>query len=449
MNLRTLIDIYPGETVYSWLSRLWKRSGICGKRDFLKEIYGQEGRTYPSLFFIGKLDKEFIDFIKPVISYKKLLFEHTLFKYYVRFLDLDRRKEVYEKALNNENGIENLVPVEMKKKGHYYLRYCPLCAKEDREKYGEAYFRVEHAFPRISICSKHKCELINTDISGIGYRLNTFRCLEDLIVSMKIVLVNEKDIRYRVAKFIKDLFSCGLDMQKDIKSGDYLTSRLNSKYIKKNYGSRDNALLVKDLKEFYQDINDYKISVGKLQAILLNKTWNAYDLCLVALFEGIKPKELAAYDKYTDISEVVKAPNWKALDDSYTKQFNELAASFSEIDKVSLDKKWICKRFNLEYLILIHHFPNLVKALSIIKGKKRDWKKLDDEYCKRLNELYRKKKYLFIGRVITFEYVGSLIGVKDKSLRRLPNLMNEVREIEVRHSIRGNARLSLYLKKIS
>ena len=449
MNLRILINIYPGETVYSWLSRLCKRSGISGKRDFLKEVYGQEGRTYPSLFFIGELDKEFIDFIKPVISYKKLLIEHTLFKYYVRFLDLDRRKEIYKKALNNGNGIENLVPVEMGKKGQYYLRYCPLCVKEDREKYGEAYFHVEHSFPKVSVCVKHKCELIDTDISGVGYRLNRFCCLEDLIDTLKPEPVNEKDIRYKIARFIKNLFSYELDMQKGIRSGDYLTSKLKRKYIKKNYRSRDNALLVKNLKEFYQGLNDYKISVGKLQAILLNKTWNAYDLCLVALFENIKPKELATYDKYTDISEVVKAPDWKALDESYTEQFNELAINFNEIDKVVLDKKWICKKFNLEYLILIHHFPKLIKALSKTKGKKRDWKRLDNEYCQKLEELYVIKKHMFINRVITFEYVGSLLGIKDKSLRRLPKLMNKVRDIEARHSIKGNARLSLYLRKIS
>ena len=206
---------------------------------------------------------------------------------------------------------------------------------------------------------------------------------------------------------------------------------------------------LRDLKEFYKELDEYKISINKLQTILLNKKWNSYDLSLMALFENIKPKELATYDKYIDVSGIVNVPNWEKLDNDYAKQFNELTANFGEIEKSDLDKKWVCKKFNLEYMILIHHFPNLIKALGKIKGKRRDWKKLDEEYCKRLNELYINKKNLFIGRVITFEYVGSLLNVKDKSLRKLPKLMNKVRDIEIKHSIKGNARLSLYIKNNS
>ena len=439
-----LVDIYPNESVYSWLCRLFIRSGYTKPKDFLNEVYKGK-RSYPSLFFIGALDEEFIKSFKKVVSHKKLLLEHTLFKYYVRFLDLNRKKNIYKRALNNESGIENLIPTEMGK-NDYFLRYCPKSVIEDRDTYGEAYFHIEHAFPKVHICTKHKCELIDTSISGIDYRRGRFVSLEEVVDSLEIKEVSEQDIKYRVAKYINDLFNCGLDLKKDIRSGDYLSSRLKDKYIKKNYGERDNVLLTKELNIFYSGLGDFEITVNKLQSLLLNKSWNSYDLSLLALFENIRPYELSKYKNYKCVNEVIAAVNWKKLDEEYTNKFIEITKDFNENDKFKLDKKWICKELNLEYSVLVHHFPKLIKTLSMIKGKKRNWEKLDEEYCDKLEKLYLRKKDLFIGRVLTFEYIGSLLDVKDKTLRRLPKLMIKVREIEIKHSIKGNAYLSIYIK---
>ena len=37
-----LIDIYPNESVYSWLCRLFIRSGYAKPKDFLNEVYISE-----------------------------------------------------------------------------------------------------------------------------------------------------------------------------------------------------------------------------------------------------------------------------------------------------------------------------------------------------------------------------------------------------------------------
>ena len=51
-----LVDIYPNESVYSWLCRLFIRSGYTKPKDFLNEVYKGK-RSYPSLFFIVALDE--------------------------------------------------------------------------------------------------------------------------------------------------------------------------------------------------------------------------------------------------------------------------------------------------------------------------------------------------------------------------------------------------------
>lgn len=440
-----LVDIYPSESVYSWLCRLFIRSGYTKPKDFLNEVYKGK-RSYPSLFFIGALDEEFIKSFSDIVSYKELLLKHTLFKYYVRFLDLDRKKEIYRRALKNENSIENLIPMEMGK-NDYFLRYCPKCVIEDRNTHGEAYFHIDHAFPKVHICTKHNCELIDTSISGIDYRKGRFISLEEVIGSLEIKEVSEQDIQYKVAKYINDLFYCDLNLKKDIKSGNYLTSKLDSKYIKKNYGHRNNALMVHDLKKYYEEISDYNMTKAKLQNILLNKTWNPYELSLIALFENIKSKDLAAYKKYTNVDKVIEGVDWIKLDNDYTEQFIKITSTFSEIDKIQLNKKWLCDKFGLNYMILVDHFHKLIKCMNKIKGKRRNWEMLDIEYCDKLDKLYKNKKELFIGRVLTFEYIGSLLGVKDKTLRRFPKLKISVINIEVKHTIKSNKWITNYLKK--
>ncbi|MBR1752184.1 MAG: TniQ family protein [Ruminococcus sp.] len=41
------------------------------------------------------------------------------------------------------------------------LRYCPVCAADDREKYGETYWHRVHQIPEISVCAKHRCRLVS------------------------------------------------------------------------------------------------------------------------------------------------------------------------------------------------------------------------------------------------------------------------------------------------
>jgi len=39
------------------------------------------------------------------------------------------------------------------------MRVCPLCVKEDRERYGETYWHLSHQLQGIDVCHKHGCYL--------------------------------------------------------------------------------------------------------------------------------------------------------------------------------------------------------------------------------------------------------------------------------------------------
>ena len=155
--------------------------------------------------------------------------------------------------------------------------------------------------------------------------------------------------------------------------------------------------------------------------------WNPYEISLISFFEGIPVSELLKFNLGLK-SEKIKAPN---LDDEYCEKFKLLVSGFGEIDKLKLSKRWIAEQLGLPLLKLRYPCrPKLCKKISNFRGKKCNWKKLDTEYCIKLNELVKTQPELFKGKNITKEYIGIIIGVRDKTLRRFPKLQSKVYKLE-------------------
>ena len=430
--LKTIVDIYPDESVYSWLSRIYIRSGYGVLSKFHSELYENSRASIPSIVFCGGFNKRFLELINEVIPYSELVTKHTLLKYYIRFLDLKRRRKVFDKAINNESGIYNLVAVEMGK-DDYYLRYCPKCVEEDRKKFGEAYYHINHFFPRVHICSKHNCKLINTEIEISNYKKKSFIPLECVVDEMKAEEVNKNDINLKIARYINKLFNEEISFGDNIKIGDYLTSKLNKKYIKRITGFRDNCLLSDLLNEYYSDVDGYKMTAQKLQTIFLNRNWNSFELSLVAMFEKINTSDLAYHKNYLDINDVCKRVDWEKLDIELTRRFTELVSGFDEIQKIDVNLDWVSEKLEIEKRYIKDNLPCLLRTVWSYRGKKNNWEKLDSSYCLKLNELIKTKPQLFEDKLITKAYIGSLLGVRDCSLRDLPELMKMVIELKKTH----------------
>ncbi|MDE6055387.1 MAG: TniQ family protein [Lachnospiraceae bacterium] len=45
-----------------------------------------------------------------------------------------------------------------------WLKYCPLCAGEDRERYGETYWHRRHQIRNMNVCTRHKCRLKSSKV---------------------------------------------------------------------------------------------------------------------------------------------------------------------------------------------------------------------------------------------------------------------------------------------
>lgn len=154
MSIVYFPKIYPDELVSSVLARYYAQSGYITYKNADKNIFVSGHR---------KIDKEFVKNIRPEaieqltrnMAFEELLEKHTMYPYYGRFLDKDRRDAAYEALRNNEGDFFKLFGGNNTKKTETrYMRYCPLCAKSDREEYGETYW---HRIPQIK--NIHVCHI--------------------------------------------------------------------------------------------------------------------------------------------------------------------------------------------------------------------------------------------------------------------------------------------------
>ena len=91
--------MYPDETVYSLLTRIYEKSGYLSyahaKNDFF--VNPKEGIEF---LFLNKLSKELIDIITRNQTLDDVIKNHTLYNYYGRYLGVEKRKDAYNSLCN-------------------------------------------------------------------------------------------------------------------------------------------------------------------------------------------------------------------------------------------------------------------------------------------------------------------------------------------------------------
>lgn len=161
---------YPDECFYSIFCRYYVRSGISSPQAATKLFFGGDRSLLAStVYFPRKLER--LDYwVSPDsgITGKKLICEHTAYPYH----SISHINTVYQQMENvirdgiPEEGIDSLIR-RMVSKSKYtsagqYLRYCPECAREDVEKYGESYWHRLPQLPGVKFCPKHGCSIKNS-----------------------------------------------------------------------------------------------------------------------------------------------------------------------------------------------------------------------------------------------------------------------------------------------
>lgn len=148
-------DPYPDELFYSACARFQARMGLSASAVGVL-LFGERVRA--SVEMPTRLS-HFLKQLPPGNAYTELdlIMGTTMFPLHLRFMQPERAAAVA--AAMREHAWIHPAAYGSTLKPPYNWRYCPVCSREDRETYGEAYWHRLHQVAGYDVCPAHNCRL--------------------------------------------------------------------------------------------------------------------------------------------------------------------------------------------------------------------------------------------------------------------------------------------------
>lgn len=224
-------QIYLDELVYSWFARYYVHSGHPAYVFALDDLF-ENRNMRPDVEFINRLDRDARAAITRTIPMERLILGHTMSPYY-RFIENGRLRNALKAMADSGGDAHRLLPVQKKKGGEQdrHIRYCPLCAAEAREIYGEAYWTRTANIRDVDVCARHRCRLKNTGVEISGKQSLRLYAAEDEIRDMEPEFVDD-GVELQFARYLTDVFQMPVFMGNAVGIGEFLNSKLeNTQYL--------------------------------------------------------------------------------------------------------------------------------------------------------------------------------------------------------------------------
>lgn len=415
-----LPNLYPDELFYSWLARYY-----CHTTPVYANAIGdifEKRTTRPDMEFINHLNKNARELLTRKIPMENFILSHTMFPY-TRFVPQARKNAALQSMAVQEGDVHNLLPIS-KSKEPRYLRYCPVCALEDREKYGEAFWRRTALLKKMDICAVHRCKLKNTNIEIAGKQSARPYIAEVEIKNMEPEFVKE-GLELQFAQYMTNVFQMDININNTIDIGEFLNSRLEgTKYLSVRGKMRNISLLFRDFMEFYKELsNQGIIKLSQMQKIFTGYRWDFYEVCQIAYFLGISVDDLI---------------NPRLPDMSQTEIFNEKVA---RLYNAGLGCHRIAREMGCS--------PSTAKNANKVKQKaehdysgrkgkkKEDWKKVDEDMLQQVRDTCEQIYHNDGGRPghVTVNAVCKVLALPSKRFDYLPRCRKIIYEYEEKNEI--------------
>lgn len=288
-------EIYPDELIYSLLARYYTQAGYPCYWYAAEDLFVSK-TVRPDIEFVNQYTSAVLQMITKDMSMEDIVLNHTMFPYYGRFLPLERREKAYESLVNMQGNYHNLLAIPKRKdNNNRYLKFCPVCAENDRKQYGESYWHRLHQMQGIKICSIHKCYLMDSDVIISGKTSPTLVAAEVVIPEViNSPLFCDNEIECRIAQYMAYIFQSEIDLQGDVTIGQFLHGRLeNTPYRSIRGEQRNIALLHMDFTEYYKDLpENWFTELWQIQKVLTDDRVNFYEICMLAFFLNIPVADL-------------------------------------------------------------------------------------------------------------------------------------------------------------
>ena len=155
---------YPDELLYSQLARYYVKSGYMAYTYAAEELYVSK-IVRPDMEFVNVFTPDALRMISKDMTMEDVVIKHTMFPYYGRFLPLERRQRAFHALVSMQGNYHNLLPIPTRKSSSdRCLRYCPVCADQDRQEHGETYWHRTHQIIGLVACPVHGCYLIHNGV---------------------------------------------------------------------------------------------------------------------------------------------------------------------------------------------------------------------------------------------------------------------------------------------
>lgn len=401
-------ELYDDELAYSWFARYFAHmypAYTSALEDLLEE------RTMRvDVEFIGRLNEDARSAITRVVPMEELVLKHTMLHYY-RFTSHVRFCRALNSMAVSWEDAHRLLPVPKSRADSQarHIRYCPLCAVEARENYGEAYWTRQANLRNMDICTRHRCRLKDTGIEISGRKSPRLYVAEAEIMDVEPEPV-EEGLELEFARYLAEVFCKPVDLGNTTAIGEFLNSRLEgTKYLSARGMMRNAGLLLDDFLEFYQELPVPGLTkLSQMQKIFTGYRWDFYEVCQIAFFLGTSTDDLA---------------NPKLPEKSQTERFNEKVAGLYE-------QGLGCHRIARE----LGCSPSTAKNANKIKTKKKhdysvrkgmrreDWGRMDENMVPAVRDACEQIFHNHGSRPghVTVHAVCRRLGLPDKRFDYLP-----------------------------
>lgn len=416
---------YPDELLYSVLARYYVRSGYSNYVFAAEDLF-QSRYVRPSFEYISPLNDEVTGYLRKNDTIQDVLLRHTMFPYHCRFLPKDRKQKAMQALINMDGNFRNLI-LFPKRTATPSMRYCPLCAAEDRTSYGETYWHRLHQIYELTVCPVHKCLFVNTDY-GLSGKLPPDLIPAEIVIPSSennILCNNEKQLL--LAEYIKEVFIMPIKMDNDLVVSNLLQRVTEKKSYRTPRGEvcRISALY-KDFAVFYQAIVENVPQQWQIHKIFTGQRFDFYEVILLGFFLNISAND---FDGSTLSKNEKKA--YEVFDETII-SLRQLGYSFPKIAETMGYPVDIIK--NAAYMNRKNTkdkkvMPQKRKVSKVRPGRREiDWDTMDNELLPKAVEIIENWKKDDKPKRLTINAVSIELGLKSKQIDHLSQCLSLIKK---------------------
>ena len=340
---------YEDELMYSWICRYHTQSGYKHYLATCDDVFAKR-TVHPSFEFVNEYSDDCMAWITRYDTFENIVLDHTMLKSYIRFSPKLKRKTAFDSMINMLGSYKTVFNIP--NIGERRLKYCPICAQEDRRKYGEAYWHREHQIIGNNICPAHRCYLEESNIVTHSKVTPNFYDAESEISYGCDGRICNNERAVALTQYVIDVFRQPLDLESEYPIGLFLQDKLKSTYIAESGLKKNATTFYEDYCCFYKDILE-PMDFSRMQKIFNGYRYDQSEILQIGFLEEISPYdithlpldyEIKGLDKlYKDLSEKY------SLDTKIVKEIGDSALRYSR-KSTYIQRKSGPQRMNWERL---------------------------------------------------------------------------------------------------